>query len=219
MLYRAFCFAKLTEAIAPLVLGAFQAVEPSGAYEATIAPAGTGAVVLGAAEAHSVLGAAEAHSRAEAVEGSSRAATGNWSLVFHGLGRHALVLMAAGPTASFVAWALLSGKWAHLPRSFRNLAFVFGLLTVVSWGYRALTDMLAVMCYMAELKCGAIAMGDMHAGALVDLGSIALSVLPSFVLVAFVTCWRQPERCHVRLAASINGQEHLQSTEGFVPLP
>ena len=213
LLYRAFCFAKLTEAVAPLFLGAFQAVEPTGAYETTIAPtgAGAGAVMQSAAATH---GGAEG----EAAGGLAPAVRGNWSLVFHGLGRHALMLMAAGPTTSFVAWALLSGKWAHLPRSFRRLAFLFGLLTVASWGYRAFSDMLAVMCYMAELDCGAIAMGDMHVGNLVDLGSICLSVLPTFVMVALMTCWRQPERCHVRLAASLSGEEH-RDAEGFVPLP
>ena len=40
------------------------------------------------------------------------------------------------------------------------------------------------------------------------------SVLPTFVLVAFVTCWRQPERYLVLLEAN-NGQD----ATGFVPLP
>ena len=69
---------------------------------------------------------------------------------------------------------------------------LFGVLTVSSWGYRALTDMMAVLCYMAEADCGPMAMGDMHAGALIDLSSIGLSVLPTFVLVAFVTIGANP---------------------------
>lgn len=51
---------------------------------------------------------------------------------------------------------------------------LFGVLKVSSRGYRALTDMMAVLCYMAEADCCPMAMGDMHAGALIDLGSIGL---------------------------------------------
>lgn len=93
---------------------------------------------------------------------------------------------------------------------------LFGVLKVSSRGYRALTDMMAVLCYMAEADCCPMAMGDMHAGALIDRPRLHRppSVLPTFVLVAFVTCWRQPERYLVLLEAN-NGQD----ATGFVPLP
>ena len=64
----------------------------------------------------------------------------NWMLVLHGFGRISVMLMPIGSSISLCSFAIAIDKWADLPDLFSLAARLFGVLMVVSWGWRSFAE-------------------------------------------------------------------------------